>query len=170
MFQKRLFMTCLLLVSLLSVNTSFAASVNNADLWRFIEDINDATGQLTVSNVDRFPLALRRISHNEYVEFYRAEPVRLAEDLVLTDFDVRLSKTRKTSALLSFGLRGRCLPLGVIKQRYRGLIITQTPRGHSLEETTSYTWTDKAHHQISFLFTERNPDCLHEVVIDRWSR
>jgi hypothetical protein len=59
----------------------------------------------------------------------------------------------------------RCIDRAATLQRYGPLQLSQSPRGGSLDEETSFTRAE-LWGKISFGFAERKPDCLSSVVFD----
>jgi hypothetical protein len=64
--------------------------------------------------------------------------------------------------VLSVG--GECVTLAGVRARYPGAVVSQAPRGRSLDEETSHSvgleWGE-----LSFGFSERNPRCLSSVTL-----
>ncbi|MGK9176042.1 hypothetical protein KXR87_22995 [Yokenella regensburgei] len=143
------------------------ANIKSNDVWDFITDIKAPIRNLTIHNVNTFPVALRLVKQNEYTQFYQAATVELKDGSTVADIDVRLSKDRSGQGpFLSFIWFGHCISLDTVKKHYPELQITDVPRGRSVNEVTSHTTpADKQGQEITFSFTESQPDCLHSVVI-----
>jgi hypothetical protein len=143
------------------------ANMKSNDIWGFITDIKVPTLNLTVQNVNSFPVALRLIKTNEYTHFYQATSFELKDGSTVSDIDVRLSKDRNDHGpFLSFTWSGQCISLDTVKKHYPELRLTDVPRGRSENEVTSHTTpADKQGQEITFSFAETQPDCLHRVII-----
>lgn len=153
-------------VALLITAPAVAKTPTN-NLWDFIVYIKAATRHLTVDTVAQFPLSLTLDNQNEYVNFYQSNAVLLDDGSQINDIDVRLRRIPKEqSAFISFSLKGQCVTLAQVRQHYSPLKITDTPRGHSVYEVTSYTAMLNDDQDVSFSFAEINPKCLSGVVID----
>lgn len=153
-------------VALLITAPAVAKTPTN-NLWDFIVYIKSATRHLTVDTVSQYPLSLTLNNQNEYVNFYQSDAVVLDDGSQIDDIDVRLRRIPKEqSAFISFSLKGQCITLAQVRQHYSPLKITDTPRGHSVHEVTSYTAMLNEDQEVSFSFAEMNPECLSGVVID----
>ncbi|MGN8083624.1 hypothetical protein [Variovorax sp. 22077] len=98
-------------------------------------------------------------------QFFEGSPVRLADGTELARIDLRIKREDASKGFLVLELKGRCVPLGEVRQHYAALEITDVPRGRSLDEATTFTATPEWG-RLSFGFTERNPDCLAFVAFD----
>lgn len=153
-------------VALLITAPAVAKTPTN-NLWDFIVYIKAATQHLTVDTISQYPLSLTLHDQNEYVNFYQSNAVLLDDGSQINDIDVRLRRIPKEqSAFISFSLKGQCVTLAQVRQHYSPLKITDTPRGHSVHEVTSYTAILNEDQEVSFSFAEMNPECLSGVVID----
>ncbi|QOV70676.1 hypothetical protein [Citrobacter sp. BDA59-3] len=153
-------------VALLITAPAVAKTPTN-NLWDFIVYIKSATRYLTVDTVSQYPLSLTLNNQNEYVNFYQSDAVFLDDGSQIDDIDVRLRRIPKEqSAFISFSLKGQCITLAQVRQHYSPLKITDTPRGHSVYEVTSYTAMLNEDQDVSFSFAEIHPECLSGVVID----
>jgi hypothetical protein len=102
---------------------------------------------------------------NEYINFYNADDIKLADGANITAIELRLSKDNGDMApLLNFSPSGQCITLDTVKKRYPQLRLTDYPRGRSENEVTSYS-PNMNGQKVSFSFTVKNPDCLDSVVI-----
>ena len=73
------------------------------DLWMFIAEMSVSLRTLSNTSVNDLPLQFTLTKDNEYIHFYHADDVRLAEDMRITGIDLRVSKERDGMApLLSF--------------------------------------------------------------------
>ncbi|EPN9527359.1 hypothetical protein ACT5AM_002033 [Cronobacter malonaticus] len=146
-----------------------SASTSSASLWQFIGTMRSSLADINVVTLNRAPLAFQLDSQNEYINFYRAEDVVFNAAGKLTDIELRLSRDPQEKTLLFIShWQGQCLTLNDVKQRYPMLKITDTPRGHSQNEVTSYTMPAGASGEaVTFSISEKTPDCLSNVIISR---
>lgn len=125
---------------------------------------------LTVSSVhDHLGVSLIRTEHNQSYVFYQAEN---DTDLPFELRDVELRVPRpenSTGSTILVLSTGGCISLDAVRAKYDGLAITQVPSGRSVNEKTVYTLKDSIS-RVSFGFTERNPDCLASVSIEKKTR
>lgn len=142
-------------------------SLLQQNIWQFIPAASSAIKNLSINDVDNALLTFRLSSENEYIHFYTAEPVKLADGLLISSIELRLSKNRQgMSPLLIFSPSNQCITLTSVKEHYHDLSMTDYPRGHSENEVTSFsTPADINRQKISFSFTVKDPDCLARVVI-----
>ncbi|MDR3323275.1 MAG: hypothetical protein LBS89_03630 [Zoogloeaceae bacterium] len=87
------------------------------------------------------------------------------EGLIVEEVELRVfEKTGEpTRLILDFGDDASCFTLDRVKQTYPVLVITDMPRGRSLEEETNFS-TQQSWGRISFGFKERRPDCLSSIT------
>lgn len=143
------------------------AKMNSADVLSFIEKASTAVKNVTIQSVDSFPFSVMLVSESEYVNFYQGENITLYDSSKIMDIDLRLSKVPDGMApFFSFSYSGNCISLNEIKKRYDELKLTDYPRGRSKNEMASYTTLiDKNGQKITFGFTEKEPNCLHKIII-----
>jgi len=95
-------------------------------------------------------------------------PVVLANGVVIENVDLRVKYVENDPGFLVLNFAGTCVHLDAVRAHYDGVRITATPRAlsafHSLDETTSHS-TMLSWGKLSFLFAERNPECLSSVVL-----
>ncbi|MDK1227725.1 hypothetical protein [Cronobacter turicensis] len=146
-----------------------SANTPSASLWTFIAAMRSSLADISIATLNHAPLKFQLDSQNEYINFYRAEDVAFTAPGKLTDIELRLSRDPQEKTLLFISRwQGRCLTLNEIKQHYPVLTITDTPRGHSQNEVTSYTTPAGASGEaVTFSFTAKAPDCLNDVIISR---
>jgi len=137
------------------------------NIWQFIPAASSAIKSLSIDNLDGSLLTLRLSNENEYINFYTAEPVKLADGLLISAIELRLSKNRPgIPPLLVFSPSNQCITPATVKEHYHDLSMTDYPRGRSENEVTSFsTPADINGQKISFSFTVKDPDCLARVVI-----
>ena len=104
------------------------------------------------------------VQSNEYFWFYESDSVASAGDASLKA-DLRINREGMHPGFLVINLSGSCIKLAEVRSRYEGLQITDHPRGHSLDESTSYT-AALSWGALSFSFKERQPDCLSSVAFE----
>ncbi|MGF6957225.1 hypothetical protein [Paraburkholderia youngii] len=103
---------------------------------------------------------------NAAFQFYVGGPAKMADGIVVGKVDLRVRHTGGHPGFLALGkLSGECVTLAMVRAHYSNLKLTDSPRGHSLDETTAYSaflpWGT-----LSFAFAERNRDCLQGVSFD----
>ncbi|ELY6246888.1 hypothetical protein SNQ22_003280 [Cronobacter universalis] len=156
------------LITMLMISGA-SASTASASLWQFIGAMRSSLADINVATLNHAPLAFQLDSQNEYINFYRAEDVVFTASGKLTDIELRLSRDPQEKTLLFIShWQGACLTLNDVKQHYPVLTITDTPRGHSENEVTSYTTPAGASGEaVTFSFSAKTPDCLNDVIISR---
>ncbi|MDA2943240.1 hypothetical protein [Enterobacter cloacae] len=89
------------------------------DFWMFIAEMSASLRTLSNTSVSHLPLQFTLMKDNEYINFYHADDVRLADDMRITGIDLRVSKERDGMAtLLSFSPSGQCTTLVAVKTHY----------------------------------------------------
>jgi hypothetical protein len=104
----------------------------------------------------------RRTSHTLFLE---GGNVMLAEECRIAKVDLRLSEEANDPGFMVLDIDSACITLQQVRQHYPALEITQTPRGHSLDEATAHSAKLKWG-KLSFGFKEREPECLAYVAFD----
>ena len=157
----------MLLAGFFLINGLVEAKMQANDIWSFVAQMRSNVKSLSVQNIHNAPLAFTLQRQNEYINFYRADQVRLKDTLLINDIELRLSKTSDGMApFFSFSPQGKCITLNEIKKHYQAIRLTDYPRGQSEHELTSYTSSPDTNGQvITFSFTVKNPDCLSRVII-----
>ena len=136
----------------------------------FIAEMSASLRTLSNTSVNDLPLQFTLTKDNEYIHFYHADDVRLAEDIRITGIDLRVSKERDGMApLLNFPRQvsaSHSMPLKALS----GAGVNGLSRGRSGNEVTSYTAPEDMNGQkASFSFSVNKPDCLDSVVISAGS-
>ena len=109
---------------------------------------------------------LRQVDQNPYTVFYAGGTVPLANDVLISAIDLRLGRELGDNyGFMSIGLSGKCVLIDDVRDQYGLLEITETPRGRSPDEKTYHT-VKQDWGELSFGFSERNPDCLSVIVFD----
>ena len=102
---------------------------------------------------------------NDVFLFYGGRGPTTTDGVVLGDVELRIKRSGAHAGILVLRLEGACIGLEQVRSNVGQLEITDTPRGRSLDEETSYTarlsWAD-----VSFGFAERNPRCLATISIN----
>ena len=107
----------------------------------FISGMSASLKTLSVTTLSNAPLSFKMTRQNEYINFYNADDIKLADGTNITAIELRLSKDNDGMApLLNFSpSSGQCITLDTVKKRYPQLRLTDYPRGRSEDEVTSYT-------------------------------
>lgn len=140
-------------------------------LWQAIDTLTQQAPFTTdkIENVLATHLVVKDNSkspiQNTAFQFYTGRPVNLADDVVISNVDLRIRYRAGHPGFLVLNLSGSCITLDMVRAHYRSLRVTDRPSGRSLDEVTSYTtslhWGD-----LSFSFKERNPNCLSSLAFD----
>ncbi|WP_395303984.1 hypothetical protein [Enterobacter sp. ECC-019] len=154
------------LIALLTAGMA-GGDAQKKDLWMFISGMSASLKTLSVTTLSNAPLSFKLTRQNEYINFYNADDIKLADGTIITAISLRFSKDNGgTAPLLSFSPSGQCITLDTVKKRYPQLVLTDYPRGRSENEVTSFTAPkDMNGQKVSFSFTVKKPDCLGSVVI-----
>ena len=133
----------------------------------FISGMSASLKTLSVTTLSNAPLSFKMTRQNEYINFYNADDIKLADGTNITAIELRLSKDNDGMApLLNFSPSGQCITLDTVKMHFPQLVLTDYPQGRSENEVTSYTAPKDSNGQkVSFSFTVKNPHCLGSVVI-----
>jgi hypothetical protein len=97
--------------------------------------------------------------------FFAGGPVLLQGERQIENVDLRVRNEQPHPGFLALSLSGACVSRKEVLERSKGLAISATPRGRSLDEQT-YWSKQESWGKLSFGFAERNPDCLRSVVFD----
>lgn len=143
------------------------AKMQKEDVWDFVTQMSTSIKNLSVERIDQAPLTFTLKNQNEYINFYQANPIKLQDASMMTDLELRLSKTSGAMApFLSFTPQGKCISLDDVKKHYQSVKLTDYPRGQSENEVTSYTSSPDVNGQlITFSFSAKNADCLSKIII-----
>ncbi|WP_420300564.1 hypothetical protein [Enterobacter sp. BNK-8] len=155
------------LIALLTMGMA-GGDAQKKDLWMFISGMSASLKTLSVTTLSNAPLPFKMTRQNEYINFYNADDIKLADGTNITAIELRLSKDNDGMApLLNFSpSSGQCITLDTVKKHYPQLTLTDYPRGRSENEVTSHTARkDMNGQKVSFSFTVKNPHCLGSVVI-----
>lgn len=138
---------------------------NHMTLWKAIDLLAQET-PFTREKVEYILSApLLKREQDESIISFEGKNIQLADQILIRNIELRANKDRQTSGFLIIDLDGKCISLQQLKSHYRMLEITEVPRGHSLNEATTYT-ASLSWGTLSFGFKERNPQCLSWVVLN----
>ncbi|MCC8397433.1 hypothetical protein LJ656_33255 [Paraburkholderia sp. MMS20-SJTR3] len=115
--------------------------------------------QLNVKDTSRSPFP------NTAFQFYIGGPVQLSDGMLISKVDLRIRHKPGHPGFLVLRLVGGCITLKTVRNRYQDLIVTEYPKGQSLDEALAFSafleWGG-----LSFGFVERNPGCLAYLAFD----
>jgi len=146
--------------------TEGAIDMRHDTLWQLIDRLGDQPS-LSPARIERvLPVKFAETYRNAYFSFHDAGRFDLAGPLHIDKVELRVSLTDAGRGLVTLRVGGACLPIEQVRARFADLVLSDVPRGRSLDEEASYA-TRRAWGKLSFGFKERNPRCLATVVIDR---
>jgi hypothetical protein len=102
---------------------------------------------------------------NKAFQFYTGGPITLVDGVAISNVDLRIRHRAGHPGFLVLSVDGNCITLDAVRAHYHELKITESPRGHSLSEATSYS-TFPEWGKLSFGFVESNRRCLAYVAFD----
>jgi hypothetical protein len=143
------------------------AQAGRLTLWEAVDALA-AQVPLSKRNVEAtlsLPLRERAEPSNPLFDFFEGAGLRLRGGLLVSNVDLRVKKDDPRMGLLVLDLAGGCIRVDDVRARYGTLEITESPRGHSLEEATSFS-SARRWGRLSFGFKERNRDCLAYIVLN----
>jgi len=148
----------------LQTNTSM--NIQRTSLWELIETLGGHPSLLPDRLRQVLPVEFSEHRRSAYSSFYDGGPLGLGGKIDIKAVFLRVRNENETQGMVSLYLNGTCVALDEVRAHYPGVIITGTPRGHSLDEETYWSiWRPWG--KLSFGFKERNPKCLASVVLDR---
>ncbi|AQW30134.1 hypothetical protein ACKZDW_16590 [Ralstonia syzygii subsp. celebesensis] len=100
---------------------------------------------------------------NDVFQFFKSSPVKLSDGVVIENIDLRIKRQGSHPGFMVLRVSGPCISLDMVRSHYGNLEVTDVPRGHSLEESTTHA-TTLPWGRLSFSFKERNPGCLASVT------
>ena len=144
-----------------------AMTTKTMTLWQAIDALARQIpfSKLKVQSVLLTDLIERENPSNELFQFYRSNPIELMEGVKITNVDLRIKRSDAHPGFMVLNIDGACVTLNQVRAHYGGLEITDTPRGRSLDDVTSYT-TKLSWGELSFSFKERKPECLASIAFD----
>ncbi|TKC91160.1 hypothetical protein FAZ69_07295 [Trinickia terrae] len=134
-----------------------------ADIWSFMAGLIRVVRAQDMSAFAKLLDGLREDEKNEYVTFYRENPVHLASGEHLRAFSV-FNNHHSNRIGARFEISNRCLSRDEVKQHYPGWRIVGAPRGGSLEEQTLFE-VDEDGFAYVFGFAEKARDCLNSFSV-----
>ena len=129
------------------------------DLWTLVDQLPTKMPLERDKLQTLLGVVLRENGSNAYTDMYEGGPVHLTGEVEIESIDLRVSKHKVNSRLLVLKLAGNCVHKADVLGRDHALVITDHPRGRSLDEETNYS-VEKPWGKLSFGFAERSPDCL----------
>lgn len=102
---------------------------------------------------------------NDAFQFYKGNLIQLDSGVVIRNVDLRVRRSPPHPAFLVLNLQGSCITLEMLRSHYPGLHITDVPRGHSQEESTTHS-LDAPWGRLSFGFKVSSPKCVDFVAFD----
>lgn len=134
-------------------------------LWQAIEALAKQIPFTTekVEHTLGAKLSERDNAPNNLYHLYGSEPVALADGVVVSNVDLRIKIVGPHPGFMVLNIAGACVTIEQVRSHYSALTITDTPRGHSINDVTSYT-SEQPWGKVSFSFAERNPKCLSSVA------
>jgi hypothetical protein len=143
-------------------------SKTTQNLWQTIS-VLEAQMPMTKTKVeDILDIELKEIERNEYFLQFGANGPVLADGLSVTNVHLTLHPSMEfdDSSALAIEVNSACVTLNQVRQVFSNLEVSQSPRGHSLQETTVWS-TKREWGTLSFAFREDRPDCLFRVSFRR---
>jgi hypothetical protein len=90
------------LIALLTTGMA-GGDAQKKDLWMFISGMSASLKTLSVTTLSNAPLSFKMTRQNEYINFYNADDIKLADGTNITAIELRLSKDNDGMApLLNF--------------------------------------------------------------------
>jgi len=140
--------------------------LQHTTLWQIIEILGDQPSLSPDKIKQVLPTDFSKRRRSAYTSFYDGGPLYLADQINIEAIDLRVRLMNEAQGLIALEISGFCVTLEQVRVHYPDLVLTDIPRGRSLDEKTYWTaylpWGE-----LSFGFKERNPDCLASVVINR---
>ncbi|MCL2778259.1 MAG: hypothetical protein FWD73_09665 [Polyangiaceae bacterium] len=99
---------------------------------------------------------------NDLYRFYKSQPVKLADGVIISTIDLRIKRSGNHPGLLGLDIDGTCITESQLIARYGRLRIAGLPRGDSLDEESVYA-QEMPWGTLSFGFKDRKPECLSSV-------
>jgi hypothetical protein len=136
-------------------------------LWQVIENLAKQVpfSKTKVESVLSIRLLENDERSNDVFQFFKGEYIELTNGIAVSRVDLRIKRDGPHPGFLVLELQGTCVGIEEVRRHYRGLEITDTPRGKSLDDVTSHT-TKQAWGELSFSFKERKPECLSSIAFD----
>jgi len=97
------------------------------------------------------------------MRYFEISDKKISPHAGFTGADLRVN-ARNSEAILILDVVKTCPCKDDVLRRYPGAVISNHPRGHSLDEETSYT-VERQWGGLTFGFKERSPECLSSVTV-----
>ena len=134
-------------------------------LWQLIDALAQQVPFSKIKVETVLATDLHEIRRTNHTAFFQGGGVELAQACKVARIDLRLGTEPKDPGFLVLDIEGVCIRIEDLRERYNTLDLTETPRGRSLDESTTYSVV-KPWGKLSFGFKERKPDCLAQVALD----
>jgi len=148
--------------------TKIPMKTSNLSLWQLIEMLGNQPSLLPDKIKQVLPIAFVKSDHIGHTSFYDGDRLLLRDQIDIEAVELRVRNEDETRGMVSLDLdpSGACVTFDDVRGRFPGLVLTDYPRGQSLDEEASWS-IQRSWGKLSFGFKERNPDCLATVVLDR---
>lgn len=147
-------------------NNVVKLNMQNINLWQLIDVLTEYPSFAPSDLSTVLPVGFVQASRRSSFTVYRGGAASLAEGVELASVEVRSDHEDARLGLISIQLTGICVTLAQVREHYPDIVLSDTPRGRSLEEVTGFSAV-KPWGKVSFGFKERNRECLATVTIDR---
>jgi len=142
-------------------------TTKNMTLWQAIETLAQQI-PFTKAKIEGFlstVLTETDNTGNDVFQFYKSNRIELGDGVEISNVDLRIKRHGPHPGFMVLDINGTCIKLDQVRSHYGEMQITDMPRGHSLDEVTSYT-AKRPWGELSFSFAERNPVCLASIAFD----
>lgn len=140
-------------------------ATNRMDLWQLVNALVEKMPLTPVAIESVFGFALSEEDRSDaFVHYVGTGRVELSDGVVASQLNLLTKPSMQfdEKSAFAFEISGPCIGIGVAREKYGDLMVTQHPRGQSLEETTVYS-KKFAWGYLSFAFKADRPDCLLRV-------
>jgi len=146
--------------------TETSMNTQHTTLWQLI-DILDECPVFTLDVIGHmFQIDFSESHRTAYFSSYEGGPLHLADQIDIKKIELRIRRKDGVGKLMGLDVGGVCVTLDDVLAHHPGIVLAETPRGHSLNEATFYS-IRRSREELSFGFKESNPHCLAIVVFDR---
>jgi len=140
-------------------------NIQNTTLWQLVDILNGCP-VFTLDVIGRmFQIDFSESHRTDYFTSCEGGPLRLADQIDIEAIELRIRRKDGVGKLMGLDIGGACVTLDDVLAHYPGIVLTETPRGHLLNEATFYS-IQRSREELSFGFKESNPHCLAIVVFD----
>jgi len=142
--------------------------IQNTSLWQLIGTLGNHPSLLPDKIKQVLPIEFVTRNNNGYFSSYDGGRLLLLDKIDIAAVLLRVRNENEARGMVSLYLdpSGACITPDDVHGHFPDVVITDHPRGHSLDEQT-YWSIQQPWGELSFGFKERNPDCLASVVLDR---